>query len=529
MKKTALRDAAILFGLVAVGAVLRAPYLVAGLWRDEASTYFEVVPNGFFAVAAAVTRGELNPPGYFLLERLWTALAGSSALVLKLPSFVCGILLIVATYWLARSFWSQSVAWVAAAFATVTPAALDLSAEARPYSLAALLAAVTLWYYLRASRAERPAGALVGFVVSGIALAYVHYTGLVLLGWLAIATPYVLWRGRRLKRLTPFGAAFAAIGILYVPWFGALRTHLATGTPWTEPLPRSQIVGAIQGNVTAMLPLISAHSTIWLALIVGLAVAAVVVAIRCTRGDVTALPSAPTFAVGLAVVGGAAVGAFLSQREPRYVYVYAPAAWIWFAALLTSVVRQTMMLRRIPLRVTVGAVLALAFGLLAGGELRARVRAPRVIVSSGIWRFVPEALGLARGGRTLFLAVPDYLGPTLGYYVGVPAKQPIHGFARWDQPELFTPQGYPELWDEPRGLGDAEGKIMAATRSGTRLIVLVRDHDIADRGQMQYARAWGLIAWLRATFPRAQSLRLAGRKESVDVDVYAVPRSGPAR
>jgi 4-amino-4-deoxy-L-arabinose transferase-like glycosyltransferase len=523
MTKSAARDAAILLGLVVIGGVLRAPYLAGGLWRDEASTYFEVAPNAFVAVIGAVFRGELNPPGYFLLERVWTALAGSSPVALKLPSYVCGLLLIVLAHLLGRRFWSPAVGWLAAAFAVVTPVALDLSAEARPYALAALLAAVTLWCYLSAVRAARTIGPLVAFAVAGAALAYVHYTGIIVLAWLAVATPYVLWRERSLGRIAPFAAAFVAIAVLYVPWLGALRVHLATGTPWTEALPRAKIVDAIQGNVTAMLPLMSAHSTIWLALVVGLAVAAVVVAVRVARGDRGALPDAATVAVGLCVVGGATVGALLSQREPRYMYVVAPAAWLWFAALLAAVVRLALGLRRIPVRATVATLLALALGLLAGGELRARLRAPRTIVESGIWQLVPEAMGLAHRGRALFLVVPDYLGPTMAYYVGVPANVPIHGFARWDHPELFTPQGYAALWDDPQGLAQAERAIVAAARAGPRVIVLVRDHDIADRGQMEYTRSWGLIAWLRATYPRVLSQYFPGRKESVNAEVYAIP------
>jgi 4-amino-4-deoxy-L-arabinose transferase-like glycosyltransferase len=523
MTKSALRDAAILLAIVVAGALLRAPYLVGGLWRDEASTYFEVVPNAFFAVTGAVIRGELNPPGFFLLERVWTAVAGGGAIALKLPSYVCGLLLIVLSYLLGRRFWSPPVGWLAAIFAVVTPVALDLDTEARPYALAALLAAVVLWYYLSAVRVARPIASLVAFALAGAALAYVHYTGVILLACLAVATPYVLWCEDRLQRIGPFALAFLAMVVLYVPWLGPLRLHLATGTPWTEPLPHSKIPDAIQGNVTAMLPLLSAHSTIWLALVVGLAIALVVVVVRVARGDRGALPPAATVAVAVCVVGGATVGALLSQREPRYMYVVAPAAWLWFAALLTAVVRLALSIGRIPVRATVGTLLALALGLLAGGEVRARLRAPHVMMESGIWQLVPAAMGLARKNGALFLVVPDYLGPTMAYYVGVPANVPIHGFARWDHPELFTPQGYAELWGDPQGLAQAESAITAAARMGPRAIVLVRDHDIADRGKMEYSRSWGLIAWLRATYPRVKSLHYLGRKESIDAEMYTIP------
>ena len=101
-RRDAAVDAAILAALVAAGAALRWPYLMAGIWRDEGSTYFETVRQSFFGVFGAVARGELNPPGYFLFERAWTALAGGGEVALKLPSVVFGLALIVATYALGR-------------------------------------------------------------------------------------------------------------------------------------------------------------------------------------------------------------------------------------------------------------------------------------------------------------------------------------------------------------------------------------------------------------------------------------------
>lgn len=522
-RRDAAVDAAILAALVAAGAALRWPYLMAGIWRDEGSTYFETVRQSFFGVFGAVARGELNPPGYFLFERAWTALAGGGEVALKLPSVVFGLALIVATYALGRAAWSRGVALGAAAFACVSPTALDLSGEARPYTLAALLAAVAVTLYLRA--AGRRGAAIAWFALAGAALAYVHYTGIVLLLLLAVATPYVLWREHALDLLGRFALAFAAIAVLYAPWLPVMRVHLATGAPWTNEIAPAGMPAAAQDDLGFLFPLVSAHSTLVLVLAAGLIAATAVAVVRRSRGDAAAWPSGPSTVLAVCTLGGAVCAALLSQREPRYMFVFAPGAWVWFCVLLGSLGTWIRALKP-AVAWSTGGVLALGIGLLAGGELRARAKAPPVIASSGVRAAAVKAAALPGGGKTVFLAVPDYVGPTLAYYVGVPLDAAVNGFAQWDHPERFTPQGYASLWDSPTAVDDAIGRIETAARGGATTLMVVRDYDIEDRGKMHYTRAVKLLAALRAKYPVIDEAHEAGRKESINVDVFALRPKG---
>ena len=43
--------------------------------------------------------------------------------------------------------------------------------------------------------------------------------------------------------------------------------------------------------------------------------------------------------------------------------------------------------------------------------------------------------------------MPDYLAPTVWYYCGRP--EDLHGFARWNRPDLFDAARYRELWGNP--------------------------------------------------------------------------------
>ena len=150
-----------------------------------------------------------------------------------------------------------------------------------------------------------------------------------------------------------------------------------------------------------MLPLMSAHSTIWLALVVGLAVAAVAV----TPGGRAAIRR-PARARPPSRSGCASSAARRSARCFRN----ANRATLRRRASGLAVVRGAARggrrlaigLRRIPVRADGRDPARARLGLLAGGELRARLRgAARDRVSPGIWRLVPRRWGSRTGARAV--------------------------------------------------------------------------------------------------------------------------------
>jgi hypothetical protein len=520
--KATVRDALALAVLVSLGIALRVPYLFSGLWRDEASTYYDVVPNGIGGVLEAVVRGELNPPGFFLLERFWTYAAGSSDLMLKFPAFVFGVMLIPATYLLGRTVASRPVALVAAGFACIAPVALRESGEARAYTLASLLAAIVLLCYTKLARTERTTPWLFGFAAAGIVLVYVHYTGFLLLGLLALCAPYVFWRAGRPGLLVGLGAAYAAIGLAYVPWIPVMYAHVTTGTPWANELPRGAALDLINNNFGYLLPIYTRRGQMGLLLATGLLVAGVVMAIRVARGKPVRAPSGPLIALAFCAVGAAFAEVVLSQAEERYMFTFAPAVWVWVAAVCVWIAGATARLRSLRTRAAVTAGIAAALIVLSVGEVLSYLDARRLYTSSGIRTLAPHALSLERERRTLFLVAPDYLGPTLGFYVGRPAGVDIAGFARWAHPELFTPSGYVDAWNAPDLLDVAQRRIRAAARNGYSLLCLVRDADIRDRGKMHFTRTDRLYAWLMTSLPHLSRVLYKGRRESVIVDLFAL-------
>jgi 4-amino-4-deoxy-L-arabinose transferase-like glycosyltransferase len=516
------RDAAILVALVVLGALLRLPLLFAGLWRDESSTYFEIAQRGVGDVLVAVAHGELNPPGFFLLERAWTAVAGTSDVALKFPSFAFGLALIVATYALGRVAAGRGVSLLAATFACLAPVAIDISGEARPYALAALLAACVVGAFLRVVQSRNVVSACAWFAALGTALVYVHYTGILLLALLAVAAPYVCWRAGRPALILPLAASYAAMGLLVVPWLRIMLEHFATSAPWTDAAPKGGMLDLAVGDFGFLLPILTRHSLLGQIAAAGIVVTAAVVAFRLVAGKRVAPPSGSMFTLGLCAIGAPLAAAWIGMREPRYMVVFAPAAWVWFSALCFALAHVIAGVRGVRPRLAFSALAVCLALLIVGGEVGARRRQPDLIVASGIHDLAPAARALDARERTLFLVAPDYLGPTFGFYVGTSPRVAEDGFARWDHPEQFSPRRYVELWDAPDLLPATEERIRKASRDGYARLVMIRDADIRDRGRMRFTLVDSLMAWLRATYPLLSTERYAGRRESVVADVFAL-------
>jgi len=513
------RDIAILAAIVAIGAWLRAPLLSEGLWRDEASTYYDVAARGLVDSLAMIVRIELAPPAYFLVEKAWAYVAGVGPVALKLPSFIYGLALIIVVYALGRAVASPAVGLVAALFACVSQPAIDLSAEARVYEFSALFAALTLTSYAIAFRAARPQAALGWFAGFGIVLAYSNYAGSVLLGLLFLATVFVRLRRGDFGRVWGFLVACVVIAVVYLPWLPIMLAHARIGAPFQEQTRLDTFFDIVNKDFGHLLPLASRHGQIGIAFAIGALVCLFLAFVGRRRGELPSRPGVVTI-LALCTVGGAVVEALLSLREPRYIFVFAPGAWAWFAWLTCRfgawLWRATTWQKTIAAVVFVGLV-----ALFVPSERLARDEGP--IVSSGIRDLAPAAIALQHAHRTLFLAVPDYLAPTFGYYVGRVTGAPVYGFARWNDPQIFVTSGYLAVWTNPVALLTAEARIEGMMDGQYDRLCLLRDTILIDRAKMPYTRANALIAWIHKRYRPISSAVYPGRFENVAMEVFAGP------
>lgn len=191
------------------------------IWFDEAFAWNIIRQPDMFPRIAADT----HPPLYYLLLRGWTALTGESALALRSLSMLFGMMSVALVYAVGRELvrlrrWEALPAVVpvfAALLLALTDAEIDLSQEARNYTLYTMLGTLSMWAYLRWMRTRSRFASLL-WIAATAALLYTHYYGAFIPAAQGIHVLFAL-RGR--GRIAGI-AHLAAAGLIFLPWFVAV-------------------------------------------------------------------------------------------------------------------------------------------------------------------------------------------------------------------------------------------------------------------------------------------------------------------
>lgn len=142
------RRKAILLIILLIAAALRFHALGAkSLWLDEIIS-IRRVRGSFGEMIAEVALHDGHPPLYYILQYGAKALGGGEAAA-RAPSALAGILLVYVVYRIARKMLGQPAGLAAAGLCALSAFQVYFSQEARPYSLAMLLAATSFWLLLR--------------------------------------------------------------------------------------------------------------------------------------------------------------------------------------------------------------------------------------------------------------------------------------------------------------------------------------------------------------------------------------------
>jgi len=265
-----MRRWAFAVGVLLLAALTRLWGLAAqSLWLDETFSHlFATLPPDIAWQAVIVDA--VHPPLYYLLLRLWLALAGGSEFALRFPSALAGVLTVALLLRAGRCWLDGRAASWAALLLALNPFHVWYSQEARMYALLGLLATATLAAFWRALRRRRAQDWAVLAGVSG--LAYVtHYFALYLP---LVEFAFLLATFRRRHRELMRWTATQALAVLPLAvWLAALYT-VAGGTFGIGWIPRprpSDLLRtlwsfgmAYDGQAT---PLVAAGLLLWVALL----------------------------------------------------------------------------------------------------------------------------------------------------------------------------------------------------------------------------------------------------------------------
>lgn len=221
--------------LIASGIFLRFFKLdFQSLWLDELYT---VVPTGPATSVGAILeycKGD-QPPLYFLYTHVFFQLFGYNELVARVASAIVGVAAIPAMFFLGREIRDNRTGILAAIVTTFSYFHIYYSQEARFYSLAFLLSALSYLFFIRAYKYSKLLDfAFYVFCTSG--LLYTHYFGMVIWG-VQFITFLVLLRYNRKKVFVMGGLVSGILAALsFAPWLPTVLDDVGIAATWiTKP------------------------------------------------------------------------------------------------------------------------------------------------------------------------------------------------------------------------------------------------------------------------------------------------------
>lgn len=243
------------------------------LWLDEAMT-LDYARRGLRGLFSALILDANHPPAHYLVVYVVRRCSESDA-ALRLPSVLFGVMTTIALFVRCGGRKRAAVSLGAALAFAVTPLAVHMGQEVRPYSMALCFLAIAdaariTW---RSSRSRLAFGV---WVSASVLAAYTLYIAIVALATMLLVEVVVAWRRRREDpgHLRATLTVAASTVVLYLPWLWAIRhglyqppgegPRLTLGAIWSE------LVGLAAGRDTNLGRQTSA-ALIWLVWLAGIA------------------------------------------------------------------------------------------------------------------------------------------------------------------------------------------------------------------------------------------------------------------
>ncbi len=219
--------------LVAASAYMRSRALSGQLWIDEAiTTGISLHP---VSAIPGILRHDGNPPLYYLLLHLWMRVFGPSESATHALSLLFGLATIPVGMWAGWSLFGRRAGIIAGVLFAFNAWLTQYAEETRMYELMALLALVAITAFIHGF-VYRRRRYLFLFTASLALMLYTHTWGIFFTVGAAISLipAYLICEDRRLF-IRDALLAFAAAGILYIPWLPNLLYQAShTGAPWSH-------------------------------------------------------------------------------------------------------------------------------------------------------------------------------------------------------------------------------------------------------------------------------------------------------
>ena len=331
------------------------------LWYDE--TVSAVLAQKSIPKLIAHTARDIHPPGYYLLLRGWTRLAGDSEFALAYFSLLFGVLLIAAVYALGRLLNSKfkiqnsklgdSAALWAAGLVALSPYNVWYSQEVRMYTLGAFLGVMVVYYGMQAVSHQplavtRHSSLVIRhwtlyalFAAAGLYTLY--YFAFLLIAFNLFLLAYILKSLLVIRHssfvirhssLAAWLLANLAVLVLYLPWLPIAWKQVANPPvpPWRSDVPLTQV--ALEAWSALTLGESVEPGQVWPVLLISLAIFAIgLYAVKSTWKRILLL----TLTFGpLAIILLLPLATGSPLYHARYVFTCSPAFYLILGAGLAG-------------------------------------------------------------------------------------------------------------------------------------------------------------------------------------------------
>ena len=508
--------------LTLLGLLCRLPYLKLGLWRDEGSTYFNIIPTTFEDILARISYTELNPPAFYIVLKQWILAIGMDDILFKLPSLIFGLLLIPAMYFLGQSIGSRKAGIISAFIATFHYEAIYYSQEARPYTLSMLLCCLTLIAYISIIDNNRNALKNILFLSLSCSLFfYVQYTGFILVIALGMTT-IILSLFKKVEKQTAWLtlSSFLLALLLFIPWINNFIVHFRTGLPWQEKANfLARIIGVpynIFRYTTTYLTTHTLFQFLCVFVIFVFTLKEVFNSLKYLQIDDPAQDTLQKrkftiFTIFVLVISALTI---LDYRD-KYILPFCPIAWciygLWLDNLFEQIRAHTQTSKKLYTALSLTAcvmMITICFSSLA--NVAKLSNTPKSGIASMAQEMNEEELS-----SSFFILVPDFLSPTFGYYFqDTPAT--FRGFGRWKSPEIFSPRQYAEIWNSDMLLENFLSNLQLEANENFDYIYLIKlDQQLYNQGKMKYSKVNDVLRELQQRYKLIDSTTYKGLEESV--------------
>lgn len=213
------------------------------IWADELFTYYIAQQPGLGGVWHALAAGaDPNPPVSHLLVKASTTLLGAGALAIRLPSILCMMAAIYASWWMLRR-WVRPVYALVGVLAFMSTRGFDYAYDARSYAplLGLSMASLALWICSDDRKGWRQKASLVAMALALAGALSSNYYGVLAFFPISAGEAFRSTRERRFRAGVWIALAAASLPLLaYLP---LIRHNIAEFGPHAWNRPRVSMIG----------------------------------------------------------------------------------------------------------------------------------------------------------------------------------------------------------------------------------------------------------------------------------------------